>query len=63
MMKVLGAPNITPELKQKVVDGVLREAGGRSVEQLAQDENRILVGLLRLRSQASNDATNAKQAA
>jgi 3-hydroxyacyl-CoA dehydrogenase len=63
MMKVLGAPNITPELKQKVVDGVLREAGGRSVEQLAQDENRVLVGLLRLRSQASNDATNAKQAA
>src|SRR3954467_6566520 len=53
MMKALGTPNITPELKQKVVDGVLREADGRSVEQLAQDENRILVGLLRLRSQAS----------
>src|ERR1700675_3638934 len=63
MMKVLGTPNITPELKQKVVDGVLREAGGRSVEQLAQDENRVLVGLLHLRSQASNGGTNAKQAA
>jgi 3-hydroxyacyl-CoA dehydrogenase len=63
MMKVLGTPNITPELKQKVVDGVLREAGGRSVEQLAQNENRVLVGLLRLRSQGSYGTTNAKQAA
>src|SRR6185369_11929885 len=26
MMKVLGTPDITPELKQKVVDGVMREA-------------------------------------
>ena len=63
MMKVLGTPNITPELKQKVVDGVIREAGNRSVDQLAQAENEIIIGLLRLRSQASNDATNAKQAA
>src|SRR5258705_2229522 len=39
MMKALGTPNITPELKQTVVDGVMREAGGRSVEQLAQQEN------------------------
>jgi len=29
MMKALGTPNITPELKQTVVDGVMREAGGR----------------------------------
>jgi 3-hydroxyacyl-CoA dehydrogenase len=63
MMKVLGTPNITPELKQKVVDGVTREAGNRSVDQLAQAENEIIIGLLRLRSQASNNATNAKQAA
>ena len=26
MMKALGTPNITPELKQTVVDGVLRES-------------------------------------
>jgi len=32
-------PNITPELKQKVIDGVTRETAGRSVEQLANDEN------------------------
>src|SRR5437867_2941530 len=49
MMKALGTPNITPELKQKVVDGVMREAGNRSVDELAQDENRVLIGLLKLR--------------
>jgi carnitine 3-dehydrogenase len=50
MMKALGTPNITPELKQVVIDGVLREAAGRSVDQLAHDENEVLIGLLRLRS-------------
>ena len=35
MMKALGTPNITPELKQTVIDGVMREAAGRSVEELA----------------------------
>src|SRR6266705_988959 len=49
MMKALGTPNITPELKQTVIDGVAREAAGRSVDQLAQDENRVIVGLLKLR--------------
>ena len=44
MMKALGTPNITPELKQKVINGVVREAAGRSVEQLAQEENRVLIG-------------------
>ncbi len=49
MMKALGTPNITPELKQTVMDGVAREAAGRSVDQIAQDENRVIVGLLKLR--------------
>src|SRR6202051_4310910 len=52
MMKALGTPNITPELKQTVIDGVMREAAGRSVEELAHDENEVLIGLLRLRSPA-----------
>jgi carnitine 3-dehydrogenase len=49
MMKALGTPNITPALKQTVVDGVTREAAGRSVDQLAQKENEVLIGLLKLR--------------
>jgi carnitine 3-dehydrogenase len=53
LMKTLGNPDITGELKQTIVDGVLEEAGGRSVDQLAQEENEVLVGLLALRA-ASN---------
>ena len=52
MMKVLGTPDITPELKQTIVEGVLGEAGNRPVDQLAQKENELLVGLIRLRTQA-----------
>ena len=51
MIKVLGTPDITPELKQTIVNGVLGEAGNRSVDQLAQEENKLLVGLIRLRAQ------------
>ena len=51
MMKALGTPNITPELKQKVINGVMHEAAGRSVDQLAQEENRVLIGLLKLREE------------
>jgi 3-hydroxyacyl-CoA dehydrogenase len=51
MMKVLGTPDITPELKQTIAEAVLREAGNHSVEQLAHEENKILVGLLRLRAE------------
>src|SRR5438067_8508326 len=50
MMKALGTPNITPELKQTVIDGVLREAAGRSVEELAKNENEVLIGLQKLRA-------------
>jgi carnitine 3-dehydrogenase len=53
MMKTLGTPEITPQLKQTVVDAVLKEAAGRSVEELAREENLILSGLLKLRSAAS----------
>jgi 3-hydroxyacyl-CoA dehydrogenase len=52
MMKTLGTPDITPQLKQTVVDAVLKEAGGRSVEQLAREENAVLNGLLKLRAAA-----------
>jgi carnitine 3-dehydrogenase len=52
MIKSLGTPDITPELKQTIVEGVLREAGNRSVNELAQEENQMLIGLLRLRAKA-----------
>jgi len=46
--KALGTPTVTPELKQVLTDGVLQEAGKRSVDQLAREENEALIGLLRL---------------
>jgi carnitine 3-dehydrogenase len=63
MMKALGIPNITPELKQKVIDGVMREAAGRSVEDLAQDENRVMIGLLKLRDAGSTKPASDKSKA
>src|ERR1700756_16685 len=57
MIKTLGTPDVTPELKQTIVDGVLREAGNRSLDELAQAENEVIIGLLRSRAQ-SIDATS-----
>jgi carnitine 3-dehydrogenase len=54
LMKQLEMPNVTPELMQAVKDGVLKEANGQSVEQLAQTENKLLVELLALRAKAGN---------
>ena len=50
LWKALGNPTITPELQRTLIEGVLQEAGTRSVEQLAQEENEVLVGLLSLRA-------------
>jgi carnitine 3-dehydrogenase len=60
MMKALGTPNITPELKQKVINGVMREAAGRAVDQLAQEENRVLIGLLKLREETGLNKASAE---
>ena len=54
MMKVLGTPNVTPALKQTVIEGVMREAAGRSVDQLAREENEVLIGLLKLRANGAS---------
>ncbi len=52
MMAALGTPDVSDELKQTIIDGVVREAGSDSVDQLAQKENNVLVGLLALRKNA-----------
>lgn len=52
LMKKLEMPEVRPELMQTVVDGVLEEANGQSVEQLAQVENELLVQFLTLRAKA-----------
>ena len=45
LMKSLGSPDVTPELKQTVTQGVMRIAANRSVEELAEEENQVLTGL------------------
>jgi carnitine 3-dehydrogenase len=52
LMKSLAMPEITPALLQTVRDGVLNEANGQSVEQLAQAENEVVMELLALRAKA-----------
>jgi carnitine 3-dehydrogenase len=53
LMKSLQMPDVTPALKQTIVDGVLKDAGEHSVDELAQAENEVLLSLLALRAKAS----------
>jgi carnitine 3-dehydrogenase len=53
-MNALGNTKITPELKQKIVDEILEEAGKRSVQQLAKEENEVLLKLLSMRAKADS---------
>ena len=52
LMKGLQMPDVTPALKQTIVDGVLKEAGERSVDELAEKENEVMLALLALRAKA-----------
>ena len=60
LMKALGNPEVTDGLKQTIIEGVLHEAGTRSVDQLAQEENEALVGLLKLRAKNGEAAVASK---
>jgi 3-hydroxyacyl-CoA dehydrogenase len=52
--KVLGAPQLTPEVQRKLVDGVHAEVGSRSVDDLAAQRDEVLLGLLELRLRAEH---------
>jgi carnitine 3-dehydrogenase len=52
LMKRLEMPDVTPELRRTIVDGVLKEANSQSVEQLAEAENRLILELIALRGKA-----------
>jgi len=49
-MGALKGPDVTEALKETVVTGVLHEAESRTVEELANRENEVLLGLLALRA-------------
>jgi carnitine 3-dehydrogenase len=52
----LGNPQVTAALKKTITEGVLEEAANRPVEELAKEENEMLVGLLRLRARHPSPA-------
>jgi carnitine 3-dehydrogenase len=51
MWKSLGNPEMTPELKRTIADGVLEEADGRSVDELAADRDAMLLALQAVRAE------------
>jgi 3-hydroxyacyl-CoA dehydrogenase len=51
--KVLGSPQLTPELQQKLIAGVHAEVGSRPIDDLAAERDEVLLGLLELRANAA----------
>ena len=52
--KVLGTPELTPEVQKKLIDGVHAEVGSRSIDELASDRDEVLLGLLELRNKVDS---------
>jgi 3-hydroxyacyl-CoA dehydrogenase len=53
----------TPQAKQTIIDGVLKEAAGRSIDQLAEERDEVLLGLLALRAKQVESSTAASRVA
>ena len=47
--KVLGSPELTPAVQQKLAAGIHSEVGSRSISDLESQRDEILLGLLELR--------------
>ncbi len=52
LWKVLGSPELTPEVRRKLIDGVHAEAGSRSIDELAAQRDEVLLGILELRAKS-----------
>ncbi len=59
--KVLGSPELTPELQQKLIDGIRAEVGSRSIDELAAERDEVLLGLLELRNKADAEAAQSQK--
>jgi 3-hydroxyacyl-CoA dehydrogenase len=49
----------TSQIKQIIIDGVQQEAAGRSIDQLAEERDEVLLGLLALRTKQDKPSTAA----
>jgi carnitine 3-dehydrogenase len=63
--KVLGNPEMTPEVQKKLIDSVHAEVGSRSIAELAAERDEVLLGLieLRLRTERESEKSHAGKAA
>ena len=57
--KTLGSPELTPEVRQKLIEGVHAEVGSRSIDELAAERDEILLGLLELHRKADGASAAA----
>src|SRR3979490_1110181 len=60
--KVLGSPELTPEVQRKLIDGLHAEVGARTVPELEAQRDEVLLGLLELRIQTVNAGMPRKHA-
>jgi 3-hydroxyacyl-CoA dehydrogenase len=61
--KVLGSPELTPEIQRKLIDGLHAEVGARSIDSLERERDEILLGLLELRRDHGAAGASRKEAA
>src|SRR5712672_614699 len=51
--KVLGSPELTPDVQRKLIDGLHAEVGSRSIDELEAERDEVLLGLLELRTKSA----------
>jgi 3-hydroxyacyl-CoA dehydrogenase len=61
--KVLGSPELTPEVRRKLIDGLHAEVGSRSIAELEAQRDTILIGLLELRNKYEHQSMSSQRAA
>src|ERR1700745_876574 len=61
--KVLGSPQLTPEVQKKLIDDVHAEVGSRSISELEAQRDEVLLGLPELRAEAEKTPMGGRAAA
>jgi 3-hydroxyacyl-CoA dehydrogenase len=61
--KVLGSPELTAEVRRKLIEGLHEEVGARSIPELEAQRDEILLGLLKLRRKYEAPGVSRKEAA
>jgi 3-hydroxyacyl-CoA dehydrogenase len=60
--KVLGSPELTPEVRRKLIDGLHAEVGQRSIPELEAQRDEVLLGLLELRRKYEDQSVTSAKA-